>query len=409
MRTKRAYQAIPPARLRWRAGVLGLASIVASCTRDPSVDGPVGPGVVASAVDRQLVWAVRGPAGFGEPTVGADLVYFLARDHSLRAIDKAGGTVRWSLQLPIDASLFPGYSSLLLPGQLIVADQDVFSVDPATGAIQWRFRAAVGRRPGGDAPVAWNGTLYTGSGTGHLFALDQGTGALRWVQSVADTSDSVFRPVLSNGVVYAGVSRYPPGLAQIGSRVVALDAVTGSVRWARDLPLLAPRPSNGTRVLTLAGSLVIAASGDGIIHALDLASGETRWTAPRAQPPRGSGLTTPPDVDSRGLASDGVRIYASSGTGAIVALSPADGTQLWPSPEKLNAVFDLRTDGQSVYAVQFFGPLGVLDAATGAVRWAYDGTRFAAVPGERFTGTAAFDSANFYVNGGSGYYAFRKK
>lgn len=409
MGTMQACQAISPARLRWRVGVLGLASIAASCTRDPSVSGPVGPGGVTSAVDRQLVWVVRGPAGFGEPTVGADLVYFLARDHSLRAIDKTGGTVRWSIQLPIDASLFPGYSSLLLPGQLIVADQDVFSVDPATGAIQWRFRAAVGRRPGAEAPVVWNETLYTGSGTGHLFALDQRTGGLRWVQSVADTSDSVFRPVVANGVVYAGVSRYPPGLAQIGSRVVALDAATGTVRWTRDLPLLAPRPSNGTRDLTIVGSLVIAASGDGIIHALDLATGETRWTAPRAQPPRGSGLTTPPDVGSRGLASDAVRIYASSGTGSVVALSPADGTQLWPSPEKLNAVFDLRTDGESVYAVQFFGPLAVLDAATGAVRWAYDGTRFEAVPGEAFTGTVAFDTANFYVNGAKGSYAFRKK
>ncbi|MCY7380707.1 MAG: hypothetical protein LH467_15370, partial [Gemmatimonadaceae bacterium] len=84
MGTMQACQAISPARLRWRVGVLGLASIVASCTRDPSVDGPMGPGGVTSAVDRQLVWAVRGPAGFGEPTVGADLVYFLARDHSLR-------------------------------------------------------------------------------------------------------------------------------------------------------------------------------------------------------------------------------------------------------------------------------------------------------------------------------------
>ena len=154
---------------------------------------------------------------------------------------------------------------------------------------------------------------------------------------------------------------------------------------------------------------MIAASGDVIIHALDPASGETRWTAPRAQPPRGSGLTTPPDVDSRGLTSDAVRIYASSSTGAVVALSPADGTQLWASPANLSALFDLRTDGESVFAVHFFGPLGVLDAATGAVRWAYDGTRFAAVPGERFTGTAAFDTANLYVNGAKGYYAFRKK
>jgi outer membrane protein assembly factor BamB len=356
------------------------------------------------------VWAVRPGAGFGEPVVGDDVVYFLGEDHSVRAIAKSAGAVRWTSTLPIPRDLYPGYGSLLLPGQLIVADQDVFSLDPSTGAIQWRFQAPVGRRPGYDAPVVLGETLFMGSGTGHVFAIDRRTGALRWVQTVADTSDGVFRPALSGSVLYVGVSRFPPNLGQIGSRVVALETSTGAVRWTRDLPLLAPRPGTGTHDVLVVGDLVIAASGDGIIHALDAATGVTRWTAPRAQPPVGSALTAPADLDSRGLTTDGTRIYASSSTGAIVALSPTDGAQLWASGSvHQGALFNLRTDGRFVYAVYFFGPFSVFDAATGAERWSYTGVDSVAKLQERFTGTCAFDATNVYLNGKGGFYAFRKE
>lgn len=385
----------------------------AGCSQDglgpPPLGGGGGSKTQPSAADRQLVWAVPGPAGFGEPTVGDDAVFFLAEDHSLRALDKTRGTERWSTFLPTPRSLFPGLASLLLPGQLIVADQDVFSVDPSTGAIQWRFQAPFGRRPGYDAPVAADGVLYAGSVTGHIFAIDQRTGALRWAQTVGDTSDAAFRPVLSNGVLYVGVTRHPPGLAQIGSRVVAVDASTGSIRWTRDLPLLVARPATGTRDVLVIGRLVIAASGDGIVHALDVETGETRWTAARADPPTDWGFPSPLELDSRGLATDGARIYVSSSTGLILALSPADGSKLWTSPAKFGALFQLRTDGRNVYALYSFGPFAVLDAATGAVRWSYDGVAFAASPNEHFSGTASFDANNVYLNGSRGFYAFRKE
>lgn len=376
----------------------------------PSAVGASGVPVTKPGVaDRQLVWAVPGPTGFGEPTVGEDVVFFLATDHSLRALDKATGAQRWTTSLPVQGSVFPGLASLLLPGQLIVADQDVFSVDPATGVIQWHFQAPFGRRPGYDAPVAADGVLYAGSVMGHVFAIDQRTGVLRWAQTVGDSSNVAFRPVISNGVLYVGVTRFPPGLAQIESRVVAIEASTGSIRWARNLPLLVARPATGTRRVVVIGGLVIAASGDGVVHALDAATGETRWTGARAEPPAGWGMPSPLELDSRGLATDGTRIYVSSSTGLIVALSPTDGSKLWTSPVNLGGLFELRTDGRNVYAVYAFGPFAVLDAATGAVRWSYDGTAFAAAPNEAFGGTAAFDANYVFLNGYRGFYAFRKE
>jgi outer membrane protein assembly factor BamB len=387
------------------------AFLVAACGHESAQPDPGGIRGFASAADRQLVWRVPGKSAFSEPTVGEDQVFFLAADHSLTAVSKVGGAVRWATQLPISADLLTGHSSLLLPGQLIVADQDVFSVDPATGAVQWRFHTTVGRRPGADAPVASGGTLYTGSGSGHVFALDEATGALRWRQAVADTSDSVFRPVTAGGIVYVGVSRFPVDVRdQIGSRVVALEAATGAIRWTRDLPLLVPKPGTGVRDIVLVGSLIIASTGDGLIHALDIATGATRWTAPRAQPPKGSIFTDPLEIDARGLATDGIRIYASSTTGTIEALSPTDGRQLWASPANLGSPLNLRTDGGSVFVVYFYGPFAVLDASTGAVRWSYAyPDHFTAAPDEKFTGAASSDAAHVYLSGLDGFYAFRKE
>jgi outer membrane protein assembly factor BamB len=413
-----------PQSPRWLGGscrildlrILAAASLwlsISGCSQDrwgPSlISGGEGPKPVPTAADRQLVWFVPGPHGFGEPTVGQDAVYFLALDHTIRAIAKSGGTPRWTTQLPIESGLFPGLASLVLGNQLIVADQDIFSLDASTGAIQWRFQPPVGRRPGYDAPVASDGVLYAGSVMGHLFAIDQRTGALRWVQPVGDSTDVAFRPVISNGVVYVGVTRRPPWPGQNGSRVVALDATTGAVRWTRDLPLIAARPATGTRAILALDGKIIAASGDGVVHALDMVTGQTRWTAARAEPPLDWGVPSPPDADGRGLATDGARIYVSSSTGLIVAISPADGSKLWACPVTSGALFDLRTDGRNVYALYLLGALAVLDATSGAVRWSYDGKVLPGLLDDRFDGTTAFDDVNLYVNGAKGFYAFKKE
>jgi hypothetical protein len=69
----------------------------------------------------------------------------------------------------------------------------------------------------------------------------------------------------------------------------------------------------------------------------------------------------------------------------------------------------VRTDGRSVFLVHLFGPLAVLDAATGAIRWSYAGTGFTRSPGESFRGAPALDDDRFFVTGFEGNYAFRKE
>ncbi len=376
-----------------------------SCTNDPVSGLPTQREPLA--VDQHLLWRVPGYDAVGEPAVDATSVYYQGRNHSLTAVVKSTGVVRWHVQFPIDASLLPGRSALVLPGQIIVGDQDVFSVEPSSGAVRWRFHTTEGRRPGYQAPFPYAGILYTGSGSGHVFALDQTTGALRWMQAVADTSDGVFRPVVADGVVFVGVSRFP-ATGAVGSRVAALDAQTGMIRWTRDLPVTAATPATGAKDVVLVGAIIVASCGDGTVFGLDRTTGATQWTAPRVEPPAGSSFPNPLEQDARGLTTDGVRVYVSSVTGIVVALSPTDGAQLWKSSVSYGSLLDLRTDGRFVYGVHLGGAFTVLDAATGAVNWIYDGQHFAAVQGETFYDAVAFDDINMYLSATHGLYAFRK-
>ncbi|MBY6349107.1 outer membrane protein assembly factor BamB family protein [Rhodococcoides corynebacterioides] len=90
----------------------------------------------------------------------------------------------------------------------------------------------------------------------------------------------------------------------------AVDPVTGDFRWAR--PDLADKTSEAAMI----GSTIIVPSGDRT-EALDVATGDTLWTAPRY------GAT----VD----ATDG-RAFLSTADSTLAAFSLADGSELWSVP-----------------------------------------------------------------------------
>lgn len=70
--------------------------------------------------------------------------------------------------------------------------------------------------------------------------------------------------------------------------------------------------------------VVYAGFADGWVQALDFATGAVRWE--RQLSPSGDQV----DVDA--LATDGVRLYATSASGGVYALSPEQGTVLWRTP-----------------------------------------------------------------------------
>jgi outer membrane protein assembly factor BamB len=136
----------------------------------------------------------------------------------------------------------------------------------------------------------------------------------------------------------------------------ALDITTGDERWtysAAEPPISGP---------VLADGAVHIFGGDGVLHAIDAATGVGRWRS-----------TTPIAGPSNASATNGA-IFVGTADGALVAIDAATGDEMW----RLEVS---RTGGQVasaavasgiVYAGSAGGRFVAVDAADGSVVWEFD-------------------------------------
>jgi outer membrane protein assembly factor BamB/predicted phosphodiesterase len=178
--------------------------------------------------------------------------------------------------------------------------------------------------------------------------------AVSWTQALGGTIH-LGSPVVGHGMVYLGVGD-DSGAQRSG--VYALDALTRQVRWHY------PTAAKVAHAQCLVGDLVLATSNDGIVHAIDAATGARRWSYSLGSP-MDCWLYTSPVV------ADG-RVFCGTAD-HFTALELATGTPLWRMPSASAGHWPTYSspaysDGKVVCA--FPGP-GVFtcDAKTGARGW----------------------------------------
>lgn len=163
------------------------------------------------------------------------------------------------------------------------------------------------------------------------------------------------------------------GLVAIGTLdglVIALDAATGEEKWRAKVPnevIAAPVIGQG---------LVVVRTNDGAVSAYDAASGERRWISQRELPSltvRGNAsLTLGP-----GLA------FSGNDDGTVTALSLADGRTLWEQavaqPEgrsELDRMADVDgapvLDGVTLFATSYKKQTLAIDGPSGRPLWVRD-------------------------------------
>jgi outer membrane protein assembly factor BamB len=242
-------------------------------------------------------------------TASGDLLFVLAGsipsgcyDSFLYALDLVTGAPLWVTTIGGSEPTRP----LLANGMVYVADQYVFAVDPATGAIRWTsatFRNC-------DFSIVYaDGVLYDSGNE----ALDANTGRLLWAVWPYCSATEV---TVANGKVFAEWVDGPPnytfrlhaldaktgvdvwtavshhysdtavadGLVYnaMGDDLQALDEATGRLVWSADVTVsLASSPA-------VAGGVVFFGSRDGSLHAYDASTGRSLWTSPPSEWPMGS-------------------------------------------------------------------------------------------------------------------------
>ncbi len=348
----------------------------------------------------QLLWYTRG-SGFGSPAFDKKRVYYLQLTHEVAAVgSEAGnsGQILWHSPTGGGVKYYPGQSSVIVDSLVVSGDIDLFAYDRSTGALKWRFTPTVGYWPGLFDLATVGTTIYTGSPSAYVYAVDGITGTQKWAtRAVIDTSlISVFNPSADSDIVVASFTNFT-GVGNGGA--VALDAQTGAVRWRVYFPHTASDLGTGSPGgALLTPTSVIAVASDGPVYCLDRKTGKTLWSTKRLNVNVGT-----PERDVRYLALSRDRVIVTSLTGYAAAYNLANGKQLWLTPTvTLNSQSAVAADDSIAYISDYGGDVTAIDAKTGAIRWKVGNFDLG------FISKAAIDSDRVYLVGTGGLFAVKK-
>jgi len=158
---------------------------------------------------------------------------------------------------------------------------------------------------------------------------------------------------------------------QVSNTIYKLDTMLGQIQWRKYIPEPLPQTSiRDEEQMAEAAGVILVARSDGY-HALDLATGNERWTIASS----GNGTARMP----RGVAAVN-DIFLLYGAGTLQAIDPADQHSFWShkQPEDIQSL-KISGDGTLIYAIltpiQPGNPttqvLAAIDVKTGTTRWTF--------------------------------------
>lgn len=153
----------------------------------------------------------------GGVAVNEGVVYGGSANGRLYAFDASNGDELWAF----DTGAFPRSAPTLVDNTVYLTDRDkLVAVNATTGSERWRIREAPGHAR--TSPAVADGTLYTVLGPAlesvSLVAIDIATRSVEWRVPTGARPTS---PSVANGTIYMATHTQP----------VALDAETGDRRW----------------------------------------------------------------------------------------------------------------------------------------------------------------------------------
>lgn len=223
----------------------------------------------------------------------------------------------------------------------------IYAIDRVHGKKLWRTEVQ-GPVYGGIAHQ--DGRLYFGDGKGYVYAMDAAKGTELWRYETG--SDIMCTPVVASDMVY---------FTTMAGHLLAIDRATGAKRFQT------PRRSS-TGEFTIRGSsspmqwkdLIITGFADGSMVAFDMATGNTVWEK------RLANLSQPmQDVDTTPLLIGDV-IVAGSVDGNLYAMRADTGATLWLV--NIGTPNDLIYQDGTLYAVGK-GVLYALSPSSGTTLW----------------------------------------
>lgn len=354
------------------------SSFQADAGNTGTAPGAAGPGVAPDVAWRTATW------GLVTDTVVADGTAFAVtglhqRNRRLLAVNAETGERRW--QRTVDGRR--GHGLAAADGTLYAGIDRLQAFDVETGELRWEDRRGV---EGG--PVVTRGTvLAAAASTNQLRAVDAVTGELRRGYAVATRT----MPAIEGDRIYV------PGPEEVR----AID-VTGETHWSRAYRIAggSRRSSSGRSTVaappTATGGAVYVPTSEGLL-ALDADSGSVRWAVENPL-----GWSSPAVADGRVFVG-GHREVDGGRVPAVSALDAATGEEVWRfEPPRSVPAHPVVAD-DVVYVGSTGTHLFALDADTGAVHWTLEFEWPVGTPALYGDGLLANVGGRLYaIEGGSG-------
>jgi outer membrane protein assembly factor BamB len=200
------------------------------------------------------------------------------------------------------------------------------------------------------SPVVAAGAVYFGSGDGNLYALDAGSGELRWKFQTGDVVHS--SPAYADGTLYFG---------SWDSYFYAVDAASGKEKWrfhgGEDAIVHNQVGFQSSPVI--ADGVVYTGCRDSNVYALDAATGKEKWRFNNA----GSWVISSPVV------AGGKVVFATSDSSLFHALDVATGKPVYKQDTKAFVFSSPAVAGDVVYIGVMNGTLEARDLKSGELLW----------------------------------------
>ena len=222
------------------------------------------------------------------PVIANGSVYVGSTDGYLYAVDVDSGRLKWKFETKARVVSSPAVAG----GLVYFSSYDgwFYAVNAADGKPKWKFNNGAERRyaakhihgalPAGEtmpdpfdcylsSPAVWNGAVYFGSGDSNIYALNAGTGELKWKFHTGDVVHA--SPAISGGTLFVG---------SWDSYFYAINATSGKEQW-RFKTGEDPDIHNQVGIQSsaaVADGVVYFGCRDSNLYALDAMTGKKRWS-----------------------------------------------------------------------------------------------------------------------------------
>jgi outer membrane protein assembly factor BamB len=352
-----------------------LAALATAPAQSMFRGNPAHTGIYSGAAPRQfhrVKWKfLTGSGVLGSPVIQDNIIYFGSDDHNVYALEAATGRQLWKTTTRGPVPCTPA----VVDGVVYVGSYDgkFYALDARSGGLKWKFSTEGERRfeakgihgwePKNQtipdpfdtflsSPVVADGTVYFGSGDTNIYALDAGTGALRWKFKTGDVVHA--SPAFANGVVFVG---------SWDSYFYAIDAKTGKEKWKfpGGEDALIHNQVGFQSSPAIVDGVVYTGCRDAQVYALDAATGKQKWKFDNAL----SWVIASPAV------ADGKVFFGTSDSALFHIAEAASGKSLVKEDAKAFMFSSPAVTEDAVFIGVCNGTLAARDRTTGALLWEF--------------------------------------